>query len=261
MTIRIEKIGYGIQGVVYKVFDSAVKSPYVVKASFNDDDNERNMHFELYNAISCKRFVVKPIKLSATKRSKLLKLLSEDLEFDVTHIHAMEYINGVELYDFIKTASAQEYKTVRTKLHDAVLCMWQAGFIHSDLHFENVIVTRTPTGRVQIKLIDFGNATKRTHHTSKLTKSQLLQWFESQWQFVLNNQDISTGNPESIFLKFNANLAKLPYFSGRNKRLLQEKNKIHSRCAGTQIKNPVTGKCVQRNSAVGKVVQLCNLQH
>ena len=67
----------------------------------------------------------------------------------------MEYIEGVNLIDFIITAGQQEDRVIRyifTQIGRVLLQLHKAGIAHRDLKPDNMIITNN----FELKIIDFG---------------------------------------------------------------------------------------------------------
>lgn len=72
-------------------------------------------------------------------------------------ITIMEHVEGISMEEYIKAKKARK-ETIPFKVLDqmsrGIMTMWMAGFVHSDLHHKNVIVTKNE----DVKIIDFGMA-------------------------------------------------------------------------------------------------------
>lgn len=97
---------------------------------------------------------------------------------DVKHMLAitgMEYVQGETLKAYL--ARHRMDANLLDQLRDAVGIMMRAGFIHADLHDENVLV-QMQNGRPRIKIIDFGfgvylSETHRTRMEPHLRRNNL----------------------------------------------------------------------------------------
>jgi len=72
-------------------------------------------------------------------------------------ITVMQYIDGVSMEKYIHAKKARKEPIpfkVLDQLSRGIMTMWLAGFVHSDLHHQNVIVTNNE----DVKILDFGLA-------------------------------------------------------------------------------------------------------
>ena len=80
-------------------------------------------------------------------------------------ITVMEYIEGTSMHSYIRKGDRVPYK-VLDQLSRAIETIWLCGFVHSDLHHKNIVVTKNN----DVKVIDFGLARaipKKTHEKVK----------------------------------------------------------------------------------------------
>lgn len=173
--------------------------------------NESRLHFELYKKMpeSCRKFVVKPLKVTETIAAK----------FPGSYIHAMEHVNGIEFIRILKSSSIKkEFKMKLIKeLRRVVLCLWKNGFIHGDLHFHNVMVLKKGE-TYQIKLIDFGHS-RRVTPLKKVSEKDA--WFKSHWDAYKNTWG---GNPNTVVFG-----TKIPMYAKTHKNIINNVMKKRSR--------------------------------
>ena len=181
------------------------KKKTVLKTSTSSRlQRESRLHFELYKKIpqKCKKFVVKPLKVSKAIRSK----------FKGTHLHAMEHVDGVEFIRILKSSSIKrEFKMKLIKeLRKVVLCLWKNGFIHGDLHYHNVMVVKKGD-TYQIKLIDFGHS-RRVTPLKKISDKDA--WFKKHWNA---HENAWGGNPNIVIFG-----SKIPMYAKTHKNIINK---------------------------------------
>ena len=212
-----EFIGKGIDGSVFKITDDENKV-FIFKAS-NRKKNieyEEYIHFHIYDKINCKKYIVKPMKLSPIIKKEILKLVK------FKYGYAMEYIKGVTLHRaFQMITNGKEYNIIRKQLVESFTCLWKNGFIHGDSHMKNILVYVSSRDLIKIKIIDFGFSKSFSVPAKLNTKEELLQWFKEGWPVILKQKRIKKGNPDSMYININF----LPVFAKSHKNLLKDKNK------------------------------------
>ena len=106
----------------------------------------RAKHKSLFKKLSptCQKYFVMPLNVR------------DYCKRDTGQLHAMEYVDGQTLNRWLDgpVLPDQRAKIIK-QLQSALFCMWKAGYIHGDLHLNNVLVTK----KNMIKIIDFGFAT------------------------------------------------------------------------------------------------------
>ena len=213
-----EFIGKGIDGSVFKITDDENKV-FIFKASNRKKriEYEEYIHIHIYDKINCKKYIVKPIELTSIIKKEILKLV------EFKYGYAMEYINGVTLYETLKmmtNANGKEYNIIRKQLIGAFTCLWKNGFIHGDSHMKNILVYVSSRGLIKIKIIDFGFSKSFLVPAKLNTKEELLQWFKEGWPEILKQRRVKKGNPDSMYININF----LPVFAKSHKNLLKDKN-------------------------------------
>lgn len=178
--VNVKQIGKGAYGTVYLLSDNTV-----VKVA-TDAKEERSKHLILWNSLPqlCKKYFVKPLNLPKNCRSTIPKY----------SLHAMEYVHGVNMHDYIKynlsIGNKKDIKLATDALKDAIMCLWRSGFIHMDLHLRNVLVTRNG-----IKIIDFGMSEKVTPLKTPRKKKDIEKWFSEKYIKKLNKLGFDATNP------------------------------------------------------------------
>ena len=222
MTVRkVTKIASGVYGIVFRVKLNG--KVYAVKVDKKGSMvmSDHKIHVKLYNKLGdeCKNIVPEPVTNIQTLED--LKILVGNKK-----ISAMEYVPGVTLLKFLhKTTDYSKLLKVKNNLRKALLCMWKAGYIHGDLHLENVIVAKELT----VKIIDFGFTVKVTPLQATNTVS-IRNWFGEQWPIILKFWGVEKGNPNVHAYGLYTNFPiGLNMFATNHKTLL---SKFHSSLKG-----------------------------
>ena len=111
--------------------------------------------------------------------------------------------------------SAEKKKGLIKQLRFIIAGLWKKGYIHGDLHFGNVLVTKNNV----VKLIDFGNTlpTKtplpvNSVNVNKDLSPQTVKWFDGEWKRMLKEiHGFKKGNPNRVIFK--PKLTKSRYFA------------------------------------------------
>ena len=146
----------------------------------------RAKHKSLFRKLSppCKKFFVTPLNIK------------DYCMRDTGQLHAMEYVEGKTLNSWLDGPTLpSERLHVISQIQRALFCMWKAGYIHGDLHLNNVLVTK----KNKVKIIDFGFLTKvdpLPKTTTHGNKDKIAKWFVSQFPKVLKSAEITKGNPD-----------------------------------------------------------------
>ena len=222
MTVcNVKKIASGVFGIVFRVKLNG--KVYAVKVDKDGSmvTSDHKIHVKLYNTLDdkCKKIVPEPVTNVQTLEE--LKILVGN-----KNISAMEYVPGVTLLKFLhKTNDCSKLLKVKNNLRKALLCMWKAGFIHGDLHLENVIVAKCLT----VKFIDFGYTVKVTP-LKDTNNISIRNWFGEQWPIILKFWGVEKGNPNVHAYGLYTNYPiGLNMFATNDKTLL---SKFHSSLKG-----------------------------
>ena len=174
-------IGEGANGTVFlvKIKNKLVTVKMVMWAKYMEELKLLNV----YNSVSssCKTYFPKPVNIGLTKvkyRNRYRGLI------------AYEYIEGEPFRKFIKNPeNAKHIPKIMNNIRKALLCMWNSGYIHGDLHLDNILVAKNKS----IKIIDFSTSKQVTPLSNE---SSSKTWFKRQWKKVYKEN-----------LKFNPNFA------------------------------------------------------
>ena len=120
-----------------------------------------------------RRFLEEARTATRLKHPHLCVLYDFALDSDGTAYLVMEYIEGVNLADFLKSKGAPGIPTALEIAHQALLALGylhRKGVIHRDVAPDNLMLSGDEEGRLFVKLIDLGIA-KEVDRTADLTAS------------------------------------------------------------------------------------------
>ncbi len=219
----------GTNGKLY-----AVKIP-IKGASTRELKREREMHFTFYNSLpySMRKHFPKPVDV---------KWEGDGPRIDPS-VYAMEEVEGgVTVVDILtdrKKYAKFNPELLLRQLRGVVMSMWKAGFIHGDLHLENMVVNNNGT----IVVLDFGfmgRVAEKPPPTHNGDPEQRLDdkwvgWFKKEWKRRLRMLGIRSGNPNIVAWP---RQMTMKYYAGFHKNIIViPANAIRK---GTKSKVPAT---------------------
>jgi serine/threonine-protein kinase len=142
----VEKIGEGGQGTVYKVFDTTLDRPAVIKVLPPDlTDSASNLV----------RFEREAKLASSLDHPNICTIFGLHKVGDVQFI-AMQYIEGRNVREIVdgKPLDLRRALSIAIQVTDALAAAHNRGIVHRDIKARNVMVTRSGT----VKVLDFGLA-------------------------------------------------------------------------------------------------------
>src|SRR4051794_16859097 len=142
----VEKIGEGGQGTVYKVIDTSLDRPAVIKVLPPDlTDSASNLV----------RFEREAKLASSLDHPNICTIFGLHKVGDIQFI-AMQYIEGRNVRDLVdgKPLDLRSALSITIQVTDALAAAHSRGIVHRDIKARNVMVTRSGT----VKVLDFGLA-------------------------------------------------------------------------------------------------------
>src|ERR1041385_2436212 len=142
----VEKIGEGGQGTVYKVIDTSLDRPAVIKVLPPDlTDSASNLV----------RFEREAKLASSLDHPNICTIFGLHKVGDVQFI-AMQYVEGRNVRDIVdgKPLDLRSALSIAIQVTDALAAAHSRGIVHRDIKARNVMVTRSGT----VKVLDFGLA-------------------------------------------------------------------------------------------------------
>jgi serine/threonine-protein kinase len=142
----VEKIGEGGQGTVYKVFDTTLDRPAVIKVLPPDlTDSASNLA----------RFEREAKLASSLDHANICTIFGLHKVGDIQFI-AMQYVEGRNVRQLVdgKPLDMRRALSITIQVTDALAAAHSRGIVHRDIKARNVMVTRSGT----VKVLDFGLA-------------------------------------------------------------------------------------------------------
>jgi serine/threonine protein kinase len=158
------KLGQGGVGTVYEGYDRQLKRKVAIKRLAADDSNDSQGAVE--------ELLRECHSLSALNSPNIVSLYDFGEDGDGPFV-VMELLEGETLEDLIVRApfTEQDFLILAEQSLEGIVAAHAANLQHRDLKPENFMVTWLPSGRMQLKLLDFGLA-KFSIEPSKQTITQ-----------------------------------------------------------------------------------------
>lgn len=160
------KIGQGGLGAVYRGYDTRMHREVAIKRISRSDDDP-----ELLEE-STRQLIKEAGALASLQHPNIVTVYDVGSDEDGPYV-VMELISGKTLDELIEHAPLtwQDFRELALQTQEALIAAQELNLIHSDLKPSNLMLTWLPSGKFQVKIVDFGLAT--------LTQAQSHQDHES----------------------------------------------------------------------------------
>lgn len=156
------KIGQGGLGAVYRGYDTRMSREVAIKRiSVSPGDPE-------LLAESTRQLIKEAGALASLQHPHIVTIYDVGSDEDGPYV-VMELISGKTLDELIERAPLTwpDFRELALQTQEALIAAQELDLIHSDLKPSNLMLTWLPSGKFQVKIVDFGLAT--------LTQSQSLE--------------------------------------------------------------------------------------
>jgi len=156
------KIGQGGLGSVYRGYDTRMNREVAIKRiSVSGDDPSLQEE-------STRQLIKEAGALASLQHPHIVTVYDVGTDHDGPYV-VMELINGKTLDELIEHAPLvwADFREMALQTEEALIAAQELDLIHSDIKPSNLMLTWLPSGKFQIKIVDFGLAT--------LTQSQSLE--------------------------------------------------------------------------------------
>jgi serine/threonine protein kinase/HEAT repeat protein len=155
------KIGQGGLGAVYRGYDTRMSREVAIKRiSATTDDAELQEE-------STRQLIKEAGALASLQHPHIVTIYDVGSDEDGPYV-VMELISGKTLDELIERAPLTwpDFRELALQTQEALIAAQELDLIHSDLKPSNLMLTWLPSGKFQVKIVDFGLATL-THTQSK----------------------------------------------------------------------------------------------
>ena len=146
------KIGQGGVGAVYKAYDTQLRREVAIKRVLSDE-------LDMNNENATKNLLQEATALSSVQHPHICTVYDAGLDDEGPFV-VMELINGKTLDEMVErgTLTYADFREVAIQSQEAMIAAQELKLVHRDLKPSNVMVSWLPSGRFQVKLVDFGLA-------------------------------------------------------------------------------------------------------
>ena len=151
-----EKIGQGGLGEVYRATDLQLKREVAIKrlTPLADDEIAKS-----YGGVSSSNLLGEATTLSALQHPNIVTVYDVGMDSDGCFV-VMELLRGENFEKTVERGALNENDFQRFVLQtmEGLVAAHHAGIVHRDLKPSNLMVNWLPSGKFQIKILDFGLA-------------------------------------------------------------------------------------------------------
>ena len=150
-----EKIGQGGLGAVYRAVDSQLKREVALKRLLPPEDSEASQ----MSSDAAEQLLKEATTLSALQHTNIVTVYDVGKDEQGAFV-VMEFLKG-ETFDKTVERGAlteKDFHNVVLQTMEALSAAHHAGVVHRDLKPSNLMVNWLPSGKFQIKVLDFGLA-------------------------------------------------------------------------------------------------------
>lgn len=145
------KIGQGGVGAVYRAYDTQLRREVAMKRVLQDG--------ELNTEDATANLLKEATALSSVQHPHIVTVYDAGIDAEGPYV-VMELINGKTLDEMVErgTLTFEDFKEVALQSQEAMIAAQDLDLVHRDLKPSNVMVSWLPSGRFQVKIVDFGLA-------------------------------------------------------------------------------------------------------
>jgi serine/threonine protein kinase len=148
------KIGQGGVGAVYRAYDTQLRREVAIKRVLADEEGSSESQ-----DLATKNLLKEATALSSVQHPHICTVYDAGIDKDGPFV-VMELINGKTLDEMVErgTLTYEDFREVAIQSQEAMIAAQDLDLVHRDLKPSNVMVCWLPSGRFQVKIVDFGLA-------------------------------------------------------------------------------------------------------
>ena len=146
------KIGQGGVGAVYRAFDRHLNREVAIKRVLPEGGYENQEE-------ATKAMLNEAASLCSVQHPNIVTVFDAGIDNDGPYV-VMELLSGRTIDEMVDrgTLTYQDFREVALQSQEALIAAQDLDLVHRDIKPTNVMVTWLPSGRFQVKLVDFGLA-------------------------------------------------------------------------------------------------------
>ena len=146
------KIGQGGVGSVYRAFDTQLNREVAIKRVLADGGHEDQEE-------ATKNLLKEATALSSIQHPNIVTIYDAGIDDDGPYV-VMELINGLTLDEMVEenTLTWDDLREIILQSEEALAAAQNLNLIHRDLKPSNLMICWLPSGKFQVKIVDFGLA-------------------------------------------------------------------------------------------------------
>lgn len=147
-----EKIGQGGVGAVYQAFDTQLNREVAIKRVLAEGGYEDQEE-------ATKHLLKEATALSSVQHPHIVTVYDAGIDADGPYV-IMELIHGRTLDEMVErgTLTWDDLREVALQTQEALIAAQDLDLVHRDLKPSNIMVCWLPSGKFQVKIVDFGLA-------------------------------------------------------------------------------------------------------
>ena len=147
-----DKLGQGGVGAVYKAFDTQLNREVAIKRVLADGSYENQEE-------ATKHLLKEATALSSVQHPHIVTVYDAGVDADGPYV-VMELIHGKTLDEMVErgTLTWNDLREIALQSQEALIAAQDLDLVHRDLKPSNVMVCWLPSGKFQVKIVDFGLA-------------------------------------------------------------------------------------------------------
>ncbi len=156
------KIGQGGLGAVYRGYDNRMNREVAIKRiSAGGDDTEMEEE-------STRQLIKEAGALASLQHPNIVTVYDVGSDEDGPYV-VMELISGKTIDELIENAPLTwpDFRELAMQTQEALIAAQERNLIHSDIKPSNLMLTWLPSGKFQVKIVDFGLATLAQSQTKQ----------------------------------------------------------------------------------------------
>ena len=146
------KIGQGGVGAVYRAFDNNLNREVAIKRVLPGGGYESDEE-------ATKAMLHEATSLCSVQHPHIVTVFDAGVDSDGPYV-VMELLSGRTLDEMVErgTLTYEDFREVALQSQEALIAAQDLNLVHRDIKPTNMMVTWLPSGRFQVKLVDFGLA-------------------------------------------------------------------------------------------------------